>query len=142
MGSGRWLRVGLGTAILVLLGCGISTLGFSKAGHTVVRQHMASEARPHVAAAQTAEHGFDALVEHRQGRTEHGRAHPERSLHLLGACSAILAAGLGVFLRRRPGADRTATSAPLAGSRSSWTTIVAPPGLGPPARLSQCVQLC
>jgi hypothetical protein len=139
MGSGRCLCVALGTAILVLLGCGVLTLGFSKAGHAVVAQHMAAEAQAH---ADVSARPSGAVVEAHERRTEHGRAHLEHGLHLLGACAAVLAAGLGLLLRRRAGADRTATSTPLAEDRSSWSTVAAPRGLGPPARLSLCVQLC
>lgn len=142
MAPSRWFFVALGTTLLVLLGWGTLTLGFAKAGHTTVRQHMAAEAGQEPRPVQgPADVG--AVLDRHDTAGEHGRAHVEHGFHLLGACAAVLAAAFAVVLRRPIGERGDATAAGRGSwHRAAWSAGAAPPGLGPPARTALCVQLC
>lgn len=91
MGSARWIRVALSITLLVLLGWGVLTLGFAKAGHTSAARH--------------------------------------------------IAAVLAVPALRRIGEQDGDAAELIARHRSTWSTVLAPPGLGPPARTLLCVLL-
>ena len=137
MGSARWVRVAFSTALLVLLGCGVVTLGFAKAGHTATRQHRAIEAGP----IAPLDHSPAQTVMPDRPEVPAGHGHVEHVLHVIGACAAVLAAVLAISALRRIGEPGSAAAERLAGHRVSWSTILAPPGLDPPARTLLCVQL-
>ena len=137
MGSARWIRVALSITLLVLLGWGVLTLGFAKAGHTSAARHIAAEAGNTVLADQRP--GQNATADGPDAPPGHG--HVEHALHLLGACAAVLAAVLAVPALRRIGEQDGDAAELIARHRSTWSTVLAPPGLGPPARTLLCVLL-
>ncbi len=139
MGSHRWMRIALSTVLLVLLGCGVLTLGFAKAGHTAMRQHMAVEAGDVARSGQGS--AQSVLADRPEVPLEHRHAHVEHALHLLGACAAITASVLAVLELRRLGDEQGESVALARGHRSPWSTVPAPSGLGPPAQTLLCVQL-
>lgn len=113
--------------LLALVVLGTVTLGLTKAGHAAVEQHLSSEA---VTAATTGD----------TDRHDHG--HLEHTIHVLGACAAVLAAaGLAALFRPRA-SIRLEQGAAAAGRvcRPHATDATRADRL--PARLAFCVQLC
>lgn len=119
----RVLLLTLGIVTLMLLGVGTATAGSARSSHVSIDQHAAAEEKPA---------GDAAMPEH---------SHHEEALHLLGACSAILAAL--VLIARHQRTDRSeapvATAATLGGARGQATLGQ---GRYRPSRLVLCVQLC
>ena len=111
--------------ILALLGAGAATATSTKASHVVVDQHVEAE-QEHAALA-----GSEA--------DEH--PHAGHALHLLGACAAVLVAGILVAVQSRFGPRSLASRFGGTGVRQH-PPIVTAESRGQPSQLTLCVQIC
>lgn len=112
--------------ILMLLGLGAATATTSKAVHLAVDQHLEIEQR-------------HADID---GNPAGDHSHAEGSLHLLGACAAVLGAGIAaVALSRARTKVAAASTSPVA---QRYRTRPATPAVmgAQPSRLALCVQIC
>lgn len=111
--------------ILVLLGAGVASATSTKASHVVVDQHVEAEQEQAALAGSEAD-------EHR---------HSGHALHLLGACAAVLVAGILVAVQRRCGPRSLASLFGGTGVRQHLPIVTAE-SRGQTSRLALCVQIC
>lgn len=112
--------------ILMLLGLGAATATTSKAVHIAVDQHVEIEqGRADIDGKPTGDH-----------------SHAEGSLHLLGACAAVLGAGIAAVALSRARTKVAAASTSPVAQRYRTRPVTPAVVVAQPSRLALCVQIC